>query len=221
MTGKTDRFIKLAAIIGITGCVGDIVMTIIMGMYYPGYIQITDTMSKLGASDSPVGKIMSAWWMLLCVLFVVFAVGFKKRFSDPFQLKLAFWLIAIYALGEGMGSGIFPANYTSEGFTVSLIIHDTLGGIGIAGIMILPFYLKSRYPFSEIAYFKGFSLLVACLGIVWLVLFSWSKLYDTPPIKFLVYKGLWQRLLTLNYYVYIVVLAIIMLKGNSVIEKRQ
>jgi hypothetical protein len=211
MTGKTDKFIKMAAIAGIAGCVGDIAMTLIMGMYYPGYIQITDTMSKLGATNSPVGKIMSAWWLLLCVLFVVFSVGFKKRFSDPFQLKLAFWLIAIYALGEGMGSGIFPANYNSEGFTVSLIIHDTLGGIGIAGIMVLPFYLKNRFPFNKSNYFTNFSLAVACLGILWLVLFSWSKLYDIPPFKFLVFKGLWQRLLTLNYYVYIVVLAIIML----------
>jgi hypothetical protein len=195
-------------------------MTLVMGMYYQGYNQITDTMSKLGATDSPVGKVMSAWWILLCVLLVVFAVGFKKRFSDPYQSKLGFWLITIYALGEGMGSGIFPADYTSEGFTVSLIIHDTMGGIGIAGIMILPFYLKNRFPFREINYFKSFSLAVSCFGILWLVLFSWSKLYDNPSFKLHVFKGIWQRLLMLNYYLYIVVLAIFMLKGNSVIGKR-
>jgi hypothetical protein len=206
-------WIKIAALAGIAACTGDIIMTLAIGRAYPGYNQLIDTMSKLGASDSPVGKIMSIWWVIMCLLFLIMASGFRASFDFSKKgIRFGFWLIVLYGLGEGMGSGIFPADHLPKGFTLSLIIHDTLGGIGIAGIILLPFVLKSQSPFSDSKNFQILTRIVCYFGPLMLIMFTIAKLNNTPRNFIFIYKGLWQRLLMLNYYIYLIYIAVLMWK---------
>ncbi len=203
-------FGRIAAVVGILACAGDLFMTGYFGNKYPGYDQIRDTMSKLGASDSPVGVQMSAWWVALCFLFLVFALGFRTAFAHKQKtFQWGFWLIVIYALGEGMGSGIFPADHIHNKISMSLMIHDSLGGIGIAGIMILPFILLKPLSAEFGRLFYRFTLFILIFGPLMLILFSIAKIGDNPNNFIVALKGLWQRLLMLNYYAYIIFLAFI------------
>ncbi len=213
---KHKGFIKIAAVTGIFACFADYAITYILAIYYPGYSHLTDTMSKLGATKSPVGKLMSGWWVLLCLLLLIFAVGFYFRFRHRGKpVILPFILIAIYALGEGMGSGLFPADYLKKGFTLSLIIHDTFSGIGVGSIIILPLFMVKLFPKEK---FKGFfklSVFVSVFGPLMLILFSLAKLYNNPDNFILFYKGLWQRLMMGNYYIYLITIAIFMLSKKN------
>ena len=216
MKEQSKFVIKTAALIGFLACLGDMSMTVIFGNRYPGYSQLHDTMSKLGASDSPVGFQMSLWWVILCFLFIAFAFGFRQLYyKNGKWFRTAFWLIVIYALGEGMGSGIFPANHDGNKLTLSLMIHDTLGGIGIGGIMVLPFALMKTISEKKANAFYRFSQIILYAGPVFLILFSIAKILTNPDNFIASYKGLWQRLLMLNYYVYLMVLAIRMWKESS------
>ena len=217
---KNKVFIKAAAITGIFACLADYAITYIMATYYPGYSHLIDTMSKLGATKSPVGRFMSGWWILLCLLLLIFAIGFYLRFRNRGKaVFLPFLLIAIYALGEGMGSGLFPADYKKDGFTISLMIHDTFSGIGVGSIIILPYFMVKLFPKEK---FKGFfrlSVFVSIFGPSMLILFSLAKLYQDPNNFILFYKGLWQRLMMGNYYVYLIVIALFMVSDKIETKK--
>ena len=87
-----------------TACIGDFLSLFVFGPHYPGYSQIHDTMSSLGASESPVSGIISAWWIILGFLMIIFAFGFRAAYphNDKY-VTTVFWLLILYGLGEGVG----------------------------------------------------------------------------------------------------------------------
>jgi len=212
---------KVGSLAGIAACAGDIAMTCLMGKQYPGYNQFTDTMSKLGATNSPVGKVMSFWWIIMSILFIIMAWGFRAKFDkNKKRIRWAYWMIILYGLGEGMGSGIFPADHISHGVTPSLIIHNAFGGMGIAGIILLPFILRSQSPFNTSGLFKLLTRIVSCFGPAMLLMFTISKLQNPPHSFIFIYKGLWQRLLMMNYYIYLLAIATLMWRDDEVGKRK-
>ncbi|MFZ0281622.1 MAG: DUF998 domain-containing protein [Bacteroidales bacterium] len=202
----------LGALACFAACTGDVLFTFLLGSRYPGYSQVTDVMSLLGASDSPVSEVISAWWIILGVLIIVFAIGFRVAFYSPgFFLRTSFWLLVIYGVGEGFGSALFKANMAANSMTTSYIIHDIFGGAGVFAILIVPLTVERIIPFSLNSIFKGFSRFVVIAGVLLLILFSFrfAGSESTFPVK---YTGLWQRLFMFDYYIYILVIAFIMMK---------
>ena len=78
-----------------------------------------------------------------------------------------------------------------------------------AGIMILPFILLKPLSENYGLYFRRFSWTILLFGPLMLILFSIAKIGDNPHNFIVALKGLWQRLLMLNYYAYIIFLAYI------------
>jgi hypothetical protein len=186
-----------------------------LGTYYPGYSQLKSTMSSLGASISPVSDTMSAWWIIVGVLFIFFGVGVKLAFNEKGKyIKIASWLIILYGLGEGIGSGAFKADHIGNSLTTSAMIHDILGGIGVAAILILPLIMKTILSKTEFPYFHTMSTIVFYIGILMLLLFSF-RLSDNKSNVLNIYQGLWQRLMMLNNYIYLTTIAIILFKKVS------
>ncbi len=197
------------------GCTGDFLILFILGPLYPGYSQLADTMSLLGATASPVSDIISFWWIILGVLMVLFAVGFRAAFLPGNKyLTIAFWLLILYGAGEGISSGLFKADRVNGSYTVSFIVHDILGGAGVFAILILPLIVQKMNQFSASRSFKKFSQIVVILGILFLLLFSFRFFGSSNDIvnELTKYKGLWQRLLILDFYIYFVVIAVRMVK---------
>jgi len=196
----------------ITACAGDFLTLFILGSKYPGYSQLFNTMSSLGASDSPVSAVISLWWIILGALFFLFAFGFRAAFSPGNKyVKIAFWLLIIYGLGEGIASGMFKADLVYDSYTISYIIHDILGGAGVAGILILPLVVLKTEQFDNSPGFRKFSYIVLILGTLFLILFTFRffGFKNNIPGK---YTGLWQRLFVLVYYIYLTTIAFKMLR---------
>jgi len=214
MLMKKERrdIIIIAAYVCIVTCFMDYVITYILAERYPGYNRLTDTLSKLGATASPVNKLISGWWLLMGILFMLFGIGFYHSFKQKGKTAhIGTWLIIIYALGEGIGSALFPANYTEHGLTFSLIIHDALSGIGVGSIIILPLVMVHLVPKEKFRFFYALSFIVTVIGLSMLILFSIAKIFNDPGSIILSYKGLWQRLMNANYYLYLMSIAIYML----------
>jgi hypothetical membrane protein len=214
------KFIVISAITGLIACEGDFIFMYLLGLHYPEYSQLTNTMSSLGASNSPVSQVMSLWWIIMGIMFIIFAIGFRYSYSKEGKYaKIISWLLILYGLGEGMGSGIFKADHIDNSLTTSGIIHNIVGGIGVASLIVLPYigqkiFTKGKNPFLNLI-----SWIVLLLGIIFLVLFSFriSNLKDNILVK---YQGLWQRLFILDYYIYFSIIAIQMIK-KSFSEKRK
>ena len=211
--------IGLSVIACCVACVGDFVVLFVFGNQYPGYSQLYDTMSSLGATASPVSFIVSAWWVILGLLFFVFAFGFRLAFSPVNKyVNLAFWLIIIYGLGEGLGSGLFKADHQDGLLTSSAIIHDILGGIGVTALVLLPLVMQKIIPRSAIPGFHLLSRFVFVIVLLLLLLFM-LRFTDNGKLELLSMKGLWQRLFVFVYYVYLLIIAAIMIRNPVISEK--
>jgi hypothetical protein len=210
-----SKHIIASAIACIIVCIGEFVTIFVFGAYYPGYSQLKDTMSALGASASPVSEAISLWWIIMGILLIFFATGFKIAFAGKGKyINLAALLIMLYGFGEGIGSGSFKADHLANGLATSLIFHDTFGGIGVAAILLFPLIMLKVITKNEKPVFYRMSQIVFVVGILTILLFLFR--YSPNENDFLsVYKGLWQRLFMLNTYVYMMTIAVMMMKKQK------
>lgn len=216
-----DRKILVVAgsVACIAGCIGDFLSVFILGPEYPGYSHLFDTMSSLGSSSSPVSDIISALWIILGILMIIFAFGFRAAyFPRDKNARIAFWLIIFYGLGEGVGSGLFKADRIAGSYATSFIVHDILGSIGVLAIVILPLAVKKIKPFCFSRAFVFFSYFVMIVGLLFLILFS-TRFIDFGKNQIALYKGLWQRLFILVYYIYLMIITVRMVRET--IDKRR
>ena len=204
--------VVIGAIACVASCAGDFIVMFVFGRHYPGYSQFINTMSSLGATKSPVSNIVSNCWILLGLLFIIFALGFRSAFSPADKkVNLAFWLLVIYGLGEFVGSGLFKADHIGNTITNSAVIHGILGTIGITALMLLPLVMRKIIKRSSNPGFHKLTWIVFVLGIILLVFFNFRFFYSADNV-ISINEGLWQRLFALNLYIYLFVIVIIMVK---------
>jgi hypothetical protein len=201
----------IASVACLLAVAGEAVTMFVFGSQYPGYSQLKNTMSSMGASVSPVSNQISTWWVMMGILLILFGAGVKIAFSEKGRYAgWASWLIILYGAGEGLGSGLFKADRFAGGLTTSALIHDIVGGIGVIAILILPLVMQKVIPKNAFPFFSRMSRIIFICGILTILLFLFR--YSSNKDNFLaVNKGLWQRLFMLNTYLYMATIAIIML----------
>jgi hypothetical protein len=211
---ESTQYIFVSAVACIMACVGEFAALFVFGAYYPDYNHLKDTMSYLGASNSPVSDEISTWWVIMGILIIFFGTGFQKAFPDKGRYsKLASWLIILYGFGEGIGSGVFKADHTINGLTISAIIHKILGSIGVTAILLLPLIMQKVITKNEMPAFYRMSKILFISGIITMIFFSFR--YASNEKNFIsIYTGLWQRLFMLNICIYLITIAILMIKGT-------
>jgi hypothetical protein len=186
-------------------------MTHLLGTWYPGYRPFFQPMSDLGDEGSPVALITSIWWVIMGLLFVVFGYGFGRAFSNHRgPVRTAAWMIALYGVGEGLGSGLVSGTPGKAFQTPGSIIHNMLGGLGVVAAVSLPFIIMRIFNSPRVPNFHRYSWFTTATGIGFFVLFSISSFYR-PEGSWISFTGLWQRLFMLMYYLYFMCLAVLIL----------
>jgi uncharacterized membrane protein YozB (DUF420 family) len=208
----TAYMVIISATACIAACAGGYAAIFIGGQYFPGYSQLKSTISQLGASASPVSSQISLCWIIAGLMIIFFGAGFKKAFEEKGRYAtIAAWLIILYGLCEEIGSGVFKADHVAGGLTPSAIIHDSIGAIGVAAIILLPLIIQKVITKNESPAFHRFSRVIFTTGLLFLVLFLFRYSVDENNF-FAVYKGAWQRLFVLNIYIYLVAISVIVIR---------
>ncbi|TPE43392.1 DUF998 domain-containing protein [Pontibacter mangrovi] len=192
---------RAGAVSCFTACIGDFVVTSLLSMLYPGYNFIEQSESLLSVSGSPVAHWVAAWSVVFTGLLVLFALGLQVAFGKTHRgITLLCWLVAIYGIGEGLISGLFPYDFVHGRLTVAGQIHAVGGIAGQAGLYFVPavawYALHGEHPGIKVL-----SVLVMVAGGVFLLLFGAAKLH------LIGYRGLWQRLFMGVYFLYLMYLA--------------
>ncbi|HEY8898346.1 MAG TPA: DUF998 domain-containing protein, partial [Niastella sp.] len=164
----------------------------------------------LGTSNSPVAGYMNTWEVIFSILFVFYAYGLLRSiFNKGFWQHLAVWLIVLYGLGEGIGSGLFPYEHTGNGLALSGILHLVFSTIGVLAIAVNSFVLLNVFPKKIYPRLNGYTRIVAFSGLAFIILFLLAKMQLIPL------RGLWQRLFILDYYSLLIVVAVEMLRKGK------
>lgn len=197
----------ITALAGITGCLVDLGGTIILGNRIDGFQHLKQAISQLGIQSSPVAKEIALCWIGMGVLLIIFAVGFRYVYENSKKLAgIASVLVILYAIGEGLASGIFPADKAGEVQTWTGLVHDGIGGIGVMAIMVFPLVMRKVIPDLV-----NVSIIVFLIGAAGVMLFFIGRMVVAPDNFLAVYKGSWQRLYVLDYYGYIMIIAVKMI----------
>lgn len=200
---------KAFLLIGIFACFlffgFDALSDLWFGQQFPNYDWQSQSISYLGQKGSPVEGFVTIWQILFSVLLLLFANAFRLTFKNvPFS-RLAIISIAIYALGEGIGSGLFPNDPPLAIKTWSSTLHNVFSSIGDAGIIILPFILMAMPYFKKKSKFINYFKFVIIFGVVTAGFFLYAK-YFPQYSSISKYKGIWQRIYTMNYHFLLLIL---------------
>jgi Protein of unknown function (DUF998) len=210
MKKNPSFFIVIAAACCLVACVGDFAVTSIIGYYYKGYNFLTQSQSYLGTSNSPVATYMNTWGVIFSLLFLIYAYALKRTiFKHGFWQHLAVWLIVIYGVGEGAGSGLFPYNHIGSELTLLGKLHSIFSAIGDIAMVLLPFVLTKVFSKQSFPRLHLHARFVGISGPVLIIIFLLARQHIVPL------KGLWQRLFLLDYYSLLIVIAIDMLVSNN------
>jgi hypothetical protein len=198
------------AIAGFLACIGDFIVTFILGALYPHYNLLHQSESYLGTANSPVAIYMNAWGVVFCVLLIIFAWGLRKSiFNKGKWQKIVVWSIALYGIGEGAGSGLFPYDHVGNVLTLSGELHSLFGVLGGISIALIPFACSKIFSKVTFPTMHAYSWFVFSSGLLFIILFMISR-HDLIP-----YKGLWQRIFILDYHLFLCAIAGLMMKKQT------
>ena len=206
-TKHKKSLIIITALAGIAGCLVDMGGTLILGNRIDGYHQLKDTMSQMGILSSPVAKEVAICWVAMGILLIFFSVGIRIAYEERKKMAgIAALLVILYGFGEGMISGMFPADKAGEAHTWTGIVHNAISGVGVLAIMIFPLVIRKLIPELRIV-----SIIVFLIGTAGVILFGIGRLISTHDHFLAVYKGSWQRLYVMDYYIYMIMIAVEMM----------
>jgi hypothetical protein len=199
---------RIAVAACLAACLGDMGLVSIFSRYYPGFNPVVQPTSALGALGSPVARLVSAWWIIAGFIFLFFSVAFYLGEDNPSKShRLLCWLFALYAVGEEMGSGIFPGNRVHGHLTTIGILHNVIGGIGTGALLITPFIIVKKYRRKEDYVINRYLRFVCISGVVIFIVFTISH-FNRPGMKWLYFRhGLIQRVFLIDYYLFMIVIA--------------
>ncbi|MHA1417957.1 MAG: DUF998 domain-containing protein [Candidatus Heimdallarchaeaceae archaeon] len=198
-----EVFILISAILAIFAFLGDFIITSILGHFQENYSHIEDTMSELGNKESRFKNILSIWWFIWGVILMIFSIGLLCAILPYFAYMLPISIaIFIFGFGAGCVAGLFPEDSKGIEESVSGKIHGIFGGLGFLALLTTPICFVVMGGGD---WFGVISIIVLILGIGFFTLFMLSK---NPKIG---KSGLWQRLFLFNYYLYMIVIAVVIM----------
>lgn len=204
--------VRAGAIAAWIVCIGDFAVSLLLGAEIPGYDPILQSESVMGSSTSPVAGWFTIWSVAFSLLFFLFGLGVFQAFFDKGKAAWAAALMLIlYGLGEGIGSGFLPFDFVDGKLTLSGQLHNLISGIGDTGLIFMPLVARRIFTPREFPLMHRWSLLVFLVGMAFIVLFLATKLIG-PGHGLFSGRGLWQRLYLLDYYLYLMAVALVMVK---------
>ena len=173
----------------------DLVIPLFLGLKYPNYNYLIDTISTLGTRKSPVQKQEGINLVFIGILFVIFAIG-QYRLFDNVIWSNNLYLIGVLAFGIGsIFAGIYPADPKGTKESLSGKIHGIASGIGFILLIFNPLWGTFISDFSTN---RTLNIVLFVLGITSFTMFLISEKKDKGILK---YTGLFQRINLIILYV--------------------
>lgn len=203
---------KLLLICGILSSLLYLVATIFGAIRWKDYDSCSQTVSELIAIDSPSASLVVPLFITYSVMMFAFGLGVLRSSGQKRVLRIAGYFI----IGKeilGLTVTLFaPMHLRGQETTLTDTMHALLTGVGVFLFMFPAIGLGAA------AFGKNFSLYSICTMLIFIV-FGIMSFLDAPQLAANLPTprlGIWERVNIFGYLLWIIVLAIILLK----MEKR-
>jgi Protein of unknown function (DUF998). len=185
----------------------DLLIPFLLAPTYKGYSHLTKVMSVLGNSKAPLHFVYNIWLVVFGIYFLFSAVRLYPVVAKTSSViaVLLFLVIAVYAIGGCIVSGLFSVEETKSLETLSAKIHGFGSVIGFLLLALAPLLVGIYFFKRANGTLGAFSLLCFVLTIGFFTLFVMA---DKPKFQgtLIALEGLWQRLSLLSMYLPIMAL---------------
>lgn len=201
--------------------VSELLLPVILGLFYPGYDQLSMLISAFGEDTSPTQLAFKIWVIIDGLLFLLAIPAFYQRFKTTSK-TLTKWLaamIAAFGIGDCIVTGIFDRSGSSSGISIEEIIHDYASGVGFVALLIGTGLLFKLHTL------ENNHLMVTTIPMIFIISSLLMLLFALPRIPIIdqlhiPYRGLWQRLNLLFLYLPFLLTAIESLFSKSSRQKK-
>ena len=174
---------------------GDLLVSLVLPVFYGGYSTLRMSVSALGNLASPVRIPFNVWMLIEGILFLL-AIPAVYRYFRPVSGGLTVTMavfIAVFAVGACIFTCFFSVNESKDVVTVASKIHGAGSVTGFMLFLFVPLLVA-------ILSFKSRNGLTGVVSVISFVLarvfFALFVMADKPEFKgtFIDNEGLWQRL---------------------------
>ena len=189
-----DRY-KLGWIALLIAMSGDIIVSLVLPLFYKEYSVMKMSISALGNPQSPVRIPFNVWMLIEGVLFLT-AIPSIYKLYHPVSAGLTYTLISfvtIFAVGACIFTCFFSVNESKEVVTVASQIHGVGSVIGFMLFLFVPLLMAVlSYKAGE----RSLGLVCIISFILAMIFFVLFVVSDKPEFSDTVInnEGLWQRL---------------------------
>jgi hypothetical protein len=180
---------------------GDLLVSLVLSLFYGEYNSLKMSISALGNPSSPVRIPFNVWMLAEGILFLL-ALPAVYRFFHSISGWLTTVLIvfiAIFAIGACIFTCFFSVNESRDVVTVASRIHGAGSVTGFMLFLFVPLLVAVLYFLDHNGTMGVMSVTSFVLALVFFSLFVMS---DKPGFKGTVIdrEGLWQRLTLVFMY---------------------
>ncbi|MCR9065516.1 MAG: DUF998 domain-containing protein [Cytophagales bacterium] len=173
-----------------------------LGTLFSGYNWKTDSISYLGQENSPILHYVQIWGACFTILYIILGVAFYFSFNRPsIFVKIVSILFIIYGLGEGLGSSFFPVNVKGTELTESAFLHNIFGGFADVALYTIPVLMLFEFSKDKNKEFHQVTYVLMAVAVVSCSIFLIAKYFHIEHGLF-TYRGLWQRIFLLCFYLF-------------------
>lgn len=201
---------KSLLICGIVSSLLYVAMNLFIPIWYDGYSSITQTVSELSAIDAPTRLLWVIPGFLYTLLTAAFGWGVWQSADGNRPLRIVGILLIIYGI-VGIGWPFAPMHQrevlAAGGGTMSDTMHIVYSMFSVAMMM-------GAIGFGTVAFGKGFRL-YSIATIIILSFFGYLTSVDAPRLEknlLTPWLGVWERILIGIFLLWIVVLALKVLR---------
>jgi hypothetical protein len=201
---------KFLLVCGIVAPVLYVVTTVIAGQMWEGYSSASQSVSELFAVEAPTKSFVDPPLIVYSLLVYAFGVGIWLSAGGKRALRVvAGAIIAKEILGLVIQI-FFPMHLRGGAATFSDTMHATLTGLGVLSMLV-------AMGFGAVALGKRFRLYSMGTFLVFLLmalLAFWDGARMTQGLP-TPWMGVWERITIFAYFVWTMVLAIALLRGQG------
>lgn len=199
---------KFLLICGILSSLHYTAMNIFIPMFYDGYNVAYHTVSELSAIDAPTRNLWIWLGILYPLLFAAFGWGVLKSANGNRYLRILGIIIITYAVLNIYWPPMHQREVLAAG---GKTLTDTLHLVWAAMTVL---FMMLMMGFGAAAFGKRFRI-YTIISVVFLFLFGFLTSLDAPNVEANLstpYAGVWERINIGIFLLWIIVLAIILIK---------